>query len=80
MLSALVGICRVRLRLSSREYSAILLLLKREGIAGMCGVCGETALPGDDEVETRPGTFDSCLLDEVEDLCSMSEDDSESEN
>jgi hypothetical protein len=65
----------------------MLLLLRRDGMAGMCGVCGEMGLPGDEDVEydddaaTVPGTFCSCLLDELDERCSnMTEDCIDSDN
>ena len=62
----------------------ILLLLNREGMAGICGVCGEMALPGDEEVEIEPGimpgTFCSCRLDELDDLCNIVDDCIDSES
>jgi hypothetical protein len=56
----------------------MLLLLNREGMAGMCGVWGEMGLPGEEEVEIEPGimpgTFCSWRLDELEDLCRTVDD------
>src|SRR3569833_1710116 len=48
--------------------------LRREGMAGVCGVCGERGLLGDDDADmeagvTMPGTLVSCRLDEVDDRC-----------
>jgi hypothetical protein len=63
----------------------MLIALRRDGIAGVCGVWGEEiGLPGEDEVErevpwTMGGTPDNCRLDDVEDRCSSSEEDRESE-
>lgn len=46
----------------------------------MCGVCGETGFPGDEDADKEagaamPGTLVSCRLDELEDLWSCMEDD-----
>lgn len=62
----------------------MLLLLSRDGTAGMCGVCGEIGLPGDDEPDKdappiSPGIFDSCRLEDDDDRCSMTEEDMESD-
>lgn len=50
----------------------------------MCGVCGEIGLPGEEEVEIRPGlmpgTFCNCRLDELEDLCNIVDDCMDSES
>ena len=49
----------------------MLFELRRDGIAGVCGVWGDTGFPGDDAVETDVpaaigGTPDNCLLDELD--------------
>jgi hypothetical protein len=46
--------------------------LRREGIAGVWGVCGEIGLPGDEEVDVEVpaimgGTLGSCLLEDADD-------------
>jgi hypothetical protein len=46
--------------------------LNRDGIAGVCGVCGDKGfMPGDEEVDieagTMLGTLASCRLDELDD-------------
>jgi hypothetical protein len=62
------------------------LELRREGIAGVCGVCGEICFPGEEAVEvevpvTIGGTLASCRLDDVvEDRLRKREDDMESDN
>lgn len=62
----------------------MLLLLSLDGMAGICGVCGEIGLPGDEEVDMEPGimpgTFCSCRLDELDDLCSITDDCIDSES
>ena len=63
----------------------ILLALKREGIAGVCGVCGEMGLPGEEDVEievpaTIGGTLESCLLEELDDRCSIKDEDIDSDS
>lgn len=50
----------------------MLLLLRREGMAGMWGVCGDMGLPGDDEVEKDdpaiiPGTLCNWRLEDEDD-------------
>lgn len=64
--------------------SATLLELRRERMAGVCGVCGEIGFPGEEAVEievpaTIGGTPDSCLLEEVEERWICMEDVMESE-
>tara|TARA_R110002060_G_scaffold21525_1_gene29200 strand:+ start:1510 stop:1698 length:189 start_codon:yes stop_codon:yes gene_type:complete len=54
-------------------------------MAGVCGVCGDTGLPGDDEADidvaaTIGGTLDNCRLEELDDRCSIVEDDMDSVN
>jgi len=49
----------------------------------VCGVCGDTGFPGEDETDievaaTIGGTLDSCLLDELEDRCNIVDDDIDS--
>lgn len=61
------------------------LLLSRDGIAGMCGVCGDIGLPGEEEVEKElpaimPGTLCSCLLDVDDERCNIKEDDMDSDS
>lgn len=62
----------------------MLMALRRDGMAGVCGVWGEEiGFPGEDEVETEVpwtigGTPDN-RLDDVEDRCSRREEDRESE-
>lgn len=48
--------------------------LRRDGMAGVCGVWGDTGLPGDEEADmeagaTMPGTLVNCLLEELDDRC-----------
>lgn len=63
------GVCSSRRRLRSRlergrlplssdsmSSSIVALALSRDGIAGVCGVCGDMALPGGDDVETDAPT------------------------
>ena len=62
----------------------MLFALSLDGIAGVCGVCGEIGFPGDVETDmdvpaTIAGKLDNFRLEEVEDCCSMSEDDIESD-
>lgn len=57
--------------------------LRRDGIAGVWGVLGDIRSPGEDEFDidvpdTMGGTLESCRLDELEDRCSISDDDMES--
>lgn len=64
--------------------SATLFELKRDRMAGVCGVCGEIGFPGDEAVEidvpaTIGGTPDSCLLEDVDERCRCIDDDIESE-
>lgn len=63
----------------------ILFALRRDGIAGVCGVWGEIGFPGDDAVDTEvpaiiAGTLDSCRLEEDEDRCSIVDEETESES
>ena len=45
-------------------------------MAGVCGACGETGFPGDDDADKEAGaTLGSCRLDELEDLWSCIDDD-----
>jgi hypothetical protein len=49
----------------------MLLALRREGIAGVWGVCGDIGFPGEDDVDmdvpaTIGGTLDNCRLDELD--------------
>lgn len=62
----------------------MLLALRREGIAGVCGVRGDILSPGDDEVDrdvpaTIGGTLDNCRLEELEDRWPTMDDDIESD-
>lgn len=64
--------------------SATLFELKRDRMAGVCGVCGDIGLPGDEAVEidvpaTIGGTPDNCLLEDMEERCRCMDDDIESE-
>lgn len=64
--------------------SATLFELSRDRMAGVCGVCGDIGLPGEDAVEidvpaTIGGTPDNCLLEEVDERCRCIDDDIESE-
>jgi hypothetical protein len=83
--SSLSDVVLVRWSLIRRgtEYSAIELALRRDGIAGVWGVCGEIGLPGDDDVDmdvaaTIGGTLDSCRLDELDDRCRKFDEDIDS--
>lgn len=58
--------------ISSLEYSTTLLALRRDGMAGVCGVCGDIAFPGEEEIDveapaTMGGTLGSWRLEELED-------------
>jgi hypothetical protein len=49
----------------------MLLALKREGIAGVWGVCGDIGFPGDDDVDTDVpaiigGMLESWRLEDVD--------------
>jgi hypothetical protein len=62
----------------------MLLALRREGIAGVWGVCGDIGFPGEDDVDmdvpaTIGGTLDNCRLDELDERWSINDDDMESE-
>lgn len=63
----------------------MLFALRRDGIAGVWGVCGEMGFPGLEDVENDapaiiPGTLERCLLEELEERCSWTEEDMESES
>lgn len=76
---------RASLRWAGRlSYSTTLLALNLDGIVGVWGVWGEIGLPGDGDVDidvpaTIAGTLDSCRLEVLDDRCSMSEEDIDSE-
>jgi len=64
-------------------YSAIEFALRRDGIAGVWGVCGEIGFPGDEDADielaaTIGGTLDSCRLEELDERCSMVDEDIDS--
>lgn len=70
---------------SGSLYATILFELRRDGIAGVCGVWGEIGFPGDEAVEMDVpaaigGTPESCLLDELDERCICTDDDIESES
>lgn len=82
----LCSICVTRWRLSSvRISSATLLELRRDRIAGVCGVWGDIGFPGDEAVEmdvpaTMGGTPDNCLLEDVDERCRCIDDEIDSES
>lgn len=48
--------------------------LRRDGMAGVCGVCGDKGLLGEEEADieagfTMLGTLASCRLEELDDRC-----------
>jgi hypothetical protein len=48
--------------------------LRRDGMAGVCGVCGDRGLPGEEEIDmeaglTMLGTLASWRLDELDERC-----------
>jgi len=48
--------------------------LRRDGMAGVWGVCGESGLPGEDDADmdagfTMLGTFANCRLDALDERC-----------
>lgn len=52
-------------------------------MAGVCGVCGDTGFPGEDDTDmevaaTIGGTLDSCLLEELDERCNIVDDDIDS--
>ena len=54
-------------------------------MAGVCGVWGESGLPGDEAVDTdvpaiMAGTLESCRLDDDDDRCNMVDEETESES
>jgi hypothetical protein len=59
--------------------------LRRDGIAGVWGVCGDTGLPGDDDVDmdvaaTIGGTLDNCRLEELDERWRCNDEDMDSVN
>ena len=66
-------------------YSIMLLALRRDGMAGVCGVRGEIRSPGEVELDkdvaaTMGGTLDSWRLEELDERWSMSDEDIESDS
>lgn len=52
-------------------------------MAGVCGVCGDTGFPGEDDADievaaTIGGTLDSCLLEELDERCNIVDEDIDS--
>jgi hypothetical protein len=77
--------CGPRRSCSVEISSATLFELRRDRMAGVCGVWGEMGFPGDDAVEIEVpeiigGTPESCLLEEVDERCKCIDDDIESES
>lgn len=65
--------------------SATLFELRRDRMAGVCGVWGEMGFPGDEAVDMEVpeiigGTPDSCLLEDVDERCKCIDDDIESDS
>ena len=61
------------------------MMLKREGTAGVWGVCGESGFPGEEDDDTEVpvtigGMLDSCRLEELEDRFKTKEEDRDSDN